>query len=669
MAYLIKRIFFMCSLRVMMVPICAIVICDSDETRYSEELGIFLNYTKCKGQVDEFINRTFELPIDVLMLDLSGVGMGVQQVDYLKYICGFTNLTFLNISENEIVGTQDLFCSIPSLKVLDLSRNAITVIRNTSFTNIMMLTHLYLNGNYITVIESSSFSALKELRTLDLSDNNILGLQIDTLSGLTNLKYIKLANNKISFILAGAFSGLQSLESIDLSRNSLSDIDKFTFIGVERLQRLLLKENLLTASSFKFLSIFQHLSITDVSKNLIETLETGSFFQVNTTKIVLSYSPSLKAILRKSFASCPFLETVDLSHSHQLFYIHSKAFQVDSLKHIDISCSSLEYLHVESLENQTLITLNDTNLQCDCLNVDFFNSRLQVEGLGPRECRQNLTELSNYQNQSDIYGHFCAPKIISNLREKYILSVGQRKTVGCFAVGKPWPDVSWIRALWNGTHDIYETVTTNHWLKLHIMAVNQGGKYGCIATAMGLNASRFFTLQIKSIDIGVVILTRDPTSIVITWNTTHHRLRHVVLYREYEETLDYHVQFVKDYWRVYKLSDLKPETLYEICIGSALDMNDKNCVKTSTTFYNGVAGIHTDVGVVVVLSIAGLTFGFCFFTTLYKCIKKVKGATKPVYMVNSLSRDSFSETKGATFTYENHFTDFIITEDEAKTEL
>ena len=657
-------------LGVLLVAIEAIVICNTEGDKLCHELGTIMNYTKCQGQFEDYTNRTFELPNDVTMLNLSAIGITPHASDQLIHLCDLEQLSYLDISQNDVVDIGVIPCSIPSLNVLVLSKNAITGINKDSFVGITNLTNLYLKGNYITVIESNSFSDLNNLRTLDLSDNNLLGIQSDILRGLTNLKYINLANNKISFILVGAFSGLGSLESIDLSWNGLSTIDKLTFVGAERLQQLILKGNPLTGSSFEFLTIFRHLFYVDLSKIAIQTLESGSFYQINVSHIVLSKNENFKVILEKSFSSCPLLESIDISNNPLLFYIHSKAFRLNNLKTINVSRSGLEYFYQESLQNETLVTLYETHLQCNCLNNNILSSTFQTRGLNLNSCLNDSLHQSFYESSNkSINIDYCPPNIISKLKREYIMSVGQRLTLGCFGVGVPWPDLKWIRTMWNGSQTINETITTDYWLQLHIIAINQGEKYGCVANATGMEDSQFFTLTVKNTDVGVVILRRASTFIVISWNKTHAGSHHVVMYREYEKTLDYHVKRVHDYWKVFKISNLKAETAYEVCIGSALDINDRNCVKTSTTFKSGMAGIHTDIGVLIVLIIAGLTFGVCFLTTLYKCIKIVKGSTKPEYIVHSLSHDSFSEVKDATYTYENHFTDFVITENEAKTEL
>lgn len=653
-----------------LVPVCALVICDNKQA-FIKEMAAVLNYTKCEGQMDDSSNGSLTLASAITLLDLSGLGIGIQPYDHFSYLRDLEKLVFLNISSNEITSIQDVSLHFPSLEILDLSRNAITVLQTEAFVRTKSLTDLYLAGNGITLIESNAFNDLTRLRSLDLSNNDLLGIQIDTLSGLTGLKYINLANNRIAFIMVGAFSGLNSLETIDLTNNIISAIDKFAFQGAEGLHSIILKENQIKRSSFDFFSTFEQLHSIDLSSNKFHSLETGSFYKVNVSKVVITYMPSLKFIMKKAFSYCPFLDTIDLSQNQQLFYIHSEAFQHVQTKLIDLSNSEIEYLHLKTKNDETMIILSNSKLQCDCVNSDILNNRFPTKGLALSDCRfidQNDTVMFNSENNTDSFT-MCKPKIISKIKPKYSLSVGERHSVGCFAVGIPWPETRWVRVHINNSHAVYENISFSHWLNMHVKTVNQGGTYGCIAFTTHNTISRFLTLKVKSIDVGVVVIARASTSIVITWNKTHHHMRHVILHRAYEDTINYNIQKLNDYWKILKISDLTPATAYEICIGSALDINDRNCIRTSTILFDSVSGIHTDVGVVIVLSVAGLTFSACFIVTLCKCIRKVKAENRGVCMVNSLSREYFGDVKEATFTYENQFTDFVITEDEDKTEF
>lgn len=645
------------------VTISAFLFCDTEE-RFCPEFGKNTNHTKCEGQLDVYTNRSFPLSPDITSLDLSGTTFKTIPVDKenFSFSCILENLQFFNISSTQISDLRNMICLVPEVKVLDLSRNSITIIRRNSFSRMAMMTNLYLTSNGITIIESNAFSDLKNLTSLDLSDNDILGIETGTLAGLTSLNYINLGNNKISFLMVGAFSGLSSIEFIDLSNNIISYLDKLAFAGAEGLKHLNLRENQMKHTSFEFIGVFRKLDSLDLSKNKFQGLEQWSFVNLNVSKIVLTHTPALTFVMENAFVSCPFLNTVDFSQNHHLYYIHGRAFQNVSLDQIDFTNSAIEYLYLETIKNVTLLTLNNTNIKCDCLNENILSSKFQTVGLQPANCPLSTIVPDEDKN------HSCIPRIISKIANVYSLSVGEKQTIECFAVGKPCPYIQWVKETWNGSQMIYETVTDSHKLEIHVTAITQSGRYGCVVNTTDQHVTKFFTLDIKGIDIGVFVIARASTSIVISWNKTHHELRHVILHRAYETTINYHVHKLKDYWKVFKISDLQPQTPYEICIGSALDINDRSCIKSSTTLRDITAGIHTDVGVVIVLSTAALLFGACFVATFCKCIKKITD-DRGVCMVNSLSREHFGDAKEAILTYENQFTDFDIMEDEGKTEF
>ena len=636
--------------------------CDTVKLRFCPELGMFLNYSKCEGYLDDSNYGSFTKQQGEGMLDVSGIQLRSLVLEYTNFTCTLENVVFLNLSDNQIPSVQNIRCSVPDVKVLDLSRNSITAIERTSFSRMTAMTNLYLTENDITLIESNSFSDLRNLTFLDLSENNILRIDINTLSGLTNLTFINLTNNKISSIMVGAFDGLTNLRSIDMSNNIIFKLDALSFSGAEGLQYLNLRQNQMKHTTFEFISVFGQLDTVDLSQNEFHGLDSGTFSRMNVTKIVMSHTPSLRYVLTNAFVSCPLLKTIDLNHNQHLFYLHGKAIQdtYSTLRHLDLTSSAIQYLSLENLNNQTLVVLKNTNIICDCVNKDILTSFSHTEGFLVPDCP--LTE-------NDIHSKDCSPKIVSDIRSVYTLSVGERHSIDCFAVGNPWPEVQWVKEEWNGSQFVYETVTANNRLNLHVTAVTQGGKYGCIAHSLDKEVSKFFNLKVKGIDIGVFVIARAATSIIISWNKTHHELRHVVLHREYEATLNYHVHRLNEYWNVFKLSDLKPETPYEICIGSVLDINDRSCVKSSTTLTDSTAGIHTDYGVVLILVTAALIFGACFITIICKCIKKITRGHKGICMVNSLSKEYFGDVREPVLTYENQFTDTDIMEEEDKTEI
>ena len=635
--------------------------CNALETRFCPELDTFLNYRKCEGFTVGINYPHTEQNREELgmMMDISGTELRTLPIESTNITCILNNVVFLNLSDNQLTSVDNINCSDPDVKVLDLSRNSIRLIGRTSFSRMTKITNLYLTGNGINLIEPYSFGVLKNLTHMDISDNGILGIGVDTFSGMTNLRYISLAKNNIGFITVGAFDSLIRLKTIHLSYNLISELDILSFTGAEALQYLNLRNNRIKVADFKFLSTFENLELFDISENQFQGLESAAFSKTNVSNIVLNHTSSLRYIFAEAFESCPLLKTVDLSYNPNLFYIHGCAFQgiPSTFRSLDLTGSAIEYLNLKFLNNQTRIVLNKTNIRCDCVNK-FILRRSQNNETIDSDC----SFVSKESND-------CKPKIVSDIKHNYILSVGEKYSIDCFAVGIPWPDTRWVKVEHVGSQPLYELITTSHRLDIHVTAVTQGGTYGCIARLADKEVLKLFNLLIRGIDIGVFVVARAATSIIISWNKTHDEGHHVVLHREYEVTLNYHVHRLNEYWKVFKLSDLKPETPYEICIGSALDINDRNCVKSSTTLSDVTAGIHTDFGVVLILVLSALILGACFVTVICKCIKKLSRGYKGIYMINAFSREHSGDLTEPVLTYENRYTDSDILEEEDKTEF
>ncbi|KAI9522102.1 Leucine-rich repeat and fibronectin type III domain-containing protein 1-like protein [Dissostichus eleginoides] len=107
---------------------------------------------------------------------------------------------------------------------LRLQENFITAVRRKDFANMTSLLHLTLSRNTISQILPSAFSDLRRLRALHLDSNRLTVIKDDHFKGLTNLRHLILASNQIHSISAHAFDDfLSTLEDLDLSYNNLAE--------------------------------------------------------------------------------------------------------------------------------------------------------------------------------------------------------------------------------------------------------------------------------------------------------------------------------------------------------------------------------------------------------------------------------------------------------------
>ena len=152
-------------------------------------------------------------------LDLSGlecfpglIKLTVEQcgLSNLKPLAGLTNLTLLNLANN----------NINDLKPLNMLKN---------------LKWLILYANNIS--DLTPLAGLKNLEWLDLNENNISDLT--PLAGLKNLDNLELWKNNINDLTS--LAGLTKLQNLYLSKNNINDLTPLA--GLTNLSKLMLQEN------------------------------------------------------------------------------------------------------------------------------------------------------------------------------------------------------------------------------------------------------------------------------------------------------------------------------------------------------------------------------------------------------------------------------------------
>nr|ANA09011.1 Toll-like receptor 8 [Trachinotus ovatus] len=146
-----------------------------------------------------------------------------------------SNATELDLSENYINNISvNSFSKLVNLTKLNLSwankKEAVTIAAN-AFKNLTMLNHLILTGNCLTQIPSN---LPPSVGILELSNNNITLLDNRSLVGLTNVTQLWLSKNcytwnpcrKSVTIMEGIFAIMAKLEALDLSFNNLTHVPK-----------------------------------------------------------------------------------------------------------------------------------------------------------------------------------------------------------------------------------------------------------------------------------------------------------------------------------------------------------------------------------------------------------------------------------------------------------
>lgn len=210
----------------------------------------------------------------------------------------------LSVSRNKLKIIEEFpFSNLFVLSDLYLDDNQLATIHPRAFENITYLKNLGLNGNKlsgvpqaikklrflksldigknnISVVDNTSFEGLEELVGLRLVDNKIVNVSVDAFSTLPMLQVLNLATNRIERIEKGAFD-LNPMVAVRLDGNRLTDI-KGIFNGSNTIAWLNISDNLI--SRFEYDSLPATLEWLDIHKNRIPKFE-GAYTPAHLTNL------------------------------------------------------------------------------------------------------------------------------------------------------------------------------------------------------------------------------------------------------------------------------------------------------------------------------------------------------------------------------------------------
>ncbi|XP_060601872.1 leucine-rich repeat neuronal protein 1-like [Ruditapes philippinarum] len=550
-------------------------------------------------------------------------------------VCSKSINMSINMSWNKIKSLDGIDCNCYGIMEIDLSNNEITLLTTDSLTFAKYATRIDISRNNIYNLNKHIFTEMKILHSLDLSRNAFRDLNANIFEDLVYLRKLNLSGNDIHIIESGTFIHLTNLEVLDLSCNNIHTFDIEAFKGIENLKYLNISGNKLTDPILSYLTMFRNLYSVDLGKNNFEGFVEGSLNKFHIHEIILNNLPGLKYILTGAFTNGDCVSRFDFSRNRKLIFVEELAFQnlPDNMT-FDISFTNLTSFPF--ISNNTKVKIIETPINCSFIPVIGIFSR-------NNSCEDQFTHPG--QN------------IVSQIEDQYALYIGQRLLLDCFAVGQPKPHVTWERVQ-TGLHGEVcskEVIAESYFLNLEILSLNMEGKYRCVVESNGTNVFRYFHIKLKPIDIKINVLSRSSTSILVTWNKTLQKQKHVLIYRTFETSSDYVIQNLNTFGKIFVVRPLQPFTHYEICIASFSDINDKSCVRVMTlSEENKTEGIRYNHLAIAFLVISGVIFGVFILTVVYRCVDKVRLITRQnVFIVGSESRECFADVTESTFTYEN----------------
>jgi len=234
----------------------------------------------------------------------------ISKIEGLKHLAG--SLTKLELYDNQIDEVDmDCLTSLHSLRILDLSFNALRSMDFLAECNFVQLEELYLAQNKLRKIEG--LEGKTSLKVLDLGANRIR--VIEGISSCTSLKSLWLGKNKIEE-LAG-LEGLTCLEQLDVQNNRLTSLGR-CLRDMHRLRELYLACNAIKSLGPQGQDLPSHeatqLTTLDLSSNGLGSIE-GIESQQRLQELWISSSELSSFAALEPLCRLPLLNCVYLEHS------------------------------------------------------------------------------------------------------------------------------------------------------------------------------------------------------------------------------------------------------------------------------------------------------------------------------------------------------------------
>ena len=329
-------------------------------------------------------------------------------------ICKLSQLTHFNLSSNEIgsifdLGLQHQACSMPHLRILDLSSNEITSLDSNCLP--ASLQELRLQKNFIRFIAPDVFSN-SSIKIIDMSNNQINHLPSQLLHNVP-LQELHLANNTLSSLPSNVLDGQKQLELLDLSGNLLSSSvltpsltrDMFSLLEID------LSNNLIEEISQDFLATFPNLQVLKLAANKVSAL---------------NMSPSLFQ-----------LRELDLSSNRLVKIVSDYLTGLESLTHLNLANNQIQTIHSATFKNASQILVLDisdnqlmrlpeslkylTNLQTLDIGGNYIQDITQEDS--PLSSMESLWRLQLHGNRIRNISH----DVFTNLKTLQIIDLSRNE--------------------------------------------------------------------------------------------------------------------------------------------------------------------------------------------------------------------------------------------------
>lgn len=189
------------------------------------------------GQKITVLGDDFANPERTNLLEMTSLVLRSHLIKEMPGLGSLSKLETLELYDNMVQSLDEESlkgCGRTTLRILDMSYNAIRSMAPVQYCNGETLTELYLANNKLK--EISGVKHLNNLRKLDLGANKIRVLNGSELSGLVNLEELWVGKNKIETL--EGIESLTKLRRLDVQSNRLTSLlndgDGLCYLNADR---------------------------------------------------------------------------------------------------------------------------------------------------------------------------------------------------------------------------------------------------------------------------------------------------------------------------------------------------------------------------------------------------------------------------------------------------
>lgn len=284
--------------------------------------------------------------------------------------------------------SSNLLTAVPAsvdsnTRVINISFNSISTLKNKDFVNLTHLETVLLNDNDVSRLEPYVFHRTKRLLHLNLNNNNIVEINLNLLQSLKQLRYLYLQNNIIQYIHPKLFVHNANLVMLDVSGNRIHKFEPKTFQNNPILSWVNVKGNPLTLP-LEWKTLFDGtLNVLDIQFCDFPNSSISAFQNVPSVNLIgTKYTTVLNL---GEFMS--FQNTFELD-LNEIAYLRMKQFY-------GLNRYSFESVNTMAIgDDLNVMSINGDDILCYCRHHEFW---FWCAEQPQTPCQNNVTKSEKYK--------------------------------------------------------------------------------------------------------------------------------------------------------------------------------------------------------------------------------------------------------------------------------